>query len=225
VAHAFDSQQSAPQRTRMQHAAISLLSGLKRSAGGYLMNVIPFAFQLRPNTDKDDVAQFVSAISKAPSIAVAIGDRTSEIKTIGGFMEWGEVELLVYFSSNHARDQQIGRQEIDAAGLASDTADPGLHVALEHARELLLGQYCAAAGTDIKQIRPHREEEIVTLQPISIWLQTYRVSVMFQISEFRTVTQLLESIRFRAAQNPNEAHLPAAATDVRTIDVHEDSLA
>lgn len=224
MSHAFDTGQPAPQRTRMQHAAISLLSGLKRSNGGYLMDVIPFAFELRPNTDKDDIAQFVSAISKAPSIAVSIGTRSSEIKGIGGFQEWGEVDLLIYFSSNNARNQQIGRQEIDTAGLASDVADPGLHVMLEHAKELLIGQYCRAAGTDIKQIRPVREEEIVTLQPISIWLQTYKVTVLVQIAEFRTVTQLLESIRFRAAQNPAEVHLPAAKTDIRTVDVYEDNL-
>lgn len=224
MSHAFDTGAAAPQRTRIQRGAISLLSGLKRSVGGYLMDVIPFAFTLRPTTSNDDAAQFVAAISRAPSIAIAVGDRQDRTTGIGGFGSVGEIDLLVYFSSNNARNQQLGRQEIDTAGAASDTADPGLHVMMEHARELLLGHY-PDSGADIKQIRFDREEEILTAQPISIWLQTYKLTVLTQLAEFRTVTQLLESIRFRAAINPAEVHLPAAKIDHATVDIREDNLA
>ena len=179
---------------------------------------------MAPTTDNDDAAQFVSALSRAPSIAIALGDRNSEVKTLGGYSEWGEIDLLVYFSSNNARNQQIGRQEIDTAGLASDAADPGLHVMLDHARELLIGQRCGAPGDDIKQIRPMVEKEILTAQPITIWLQVYKIFVMFQISEFRTAPQLLESLRYRTALNPAEAHLPAAKIDHATVDINVDDL-
>jgi len=224
MSHVFDTGASAPQRTRIQRGAISLLSGLKKSAGGYLVEVMPFAFTLKPTTSGDDVAQFVNALSRAPSIAVAVGDRKGEIRAIGGFAEQSEIDLLIYFSSNNARNQQIGRMEIDTAGTADDHADPGLHVMMEHAKELLLGQRLDS-GTDIKQIRPFMEEEVCTLQPITIWLQTYRVTVLTQLSEFRTVTQLLESIRFRAAINPAEVHLPAPKTDHGTVDINVDDLA
>lgn len=225
MAHEFASGHAKPQRTRLQQGVVTLLSGLKRSAGGYLMEVMPFAFTLKPTMNGDDVAQFVSSLSKAPSIAVAVGDGRGKIRTIGGFAFEEEVDLLVYFSSSNARNQQVGRMEIDTAGLANDMADPGIHVALEHARELLLGQRIADAGTDIKQIAPVSTEEVITAQPITIWLQTYKVTVLTQLDEFRTVDQLLESIRARLAVNPAEVHLPAAKTDIRTIDVNLDDLA
>ena len=223
MSHVFDTGAATPQRTRIQRGAISLLSGLKKSNGGYLVEVMPFAFTLKPTTAGDDVAQFVNALSRAPSIAVAVGDRKSEIKTLGGYADWGEIELLVYFSSNNARNQQLGRMELDTAGAADDHADPGLHIVMEHAKELLLGQRLDS-GTDIKQVRPFMEEEVCTLQPITIWLQTYKVTVLTQLSEFRTVTQLLESIRFRAAINPAEVHLPATKIDHGTVDINVDDL-
>lgn len=222
--HKFDTGKTVPQRTRIQQGAVQLLSGLKKSNGGYLVEVMAFPFTLKPTTSNDDAAQFVTALSRAPSIAVAVGDRDSEVRGIGGFQEWGDIELLVYFSSNNARNMQVGRMEIDAAGLADLTADPGLHVVMEHAKELLIGQRAGAPGSDIKQIRPVKEEEIWTAQPITIWLQTYKITVLTQISEFRTVTQLLESIRFRAALAASEVHLPAAKADHATVDVRVDDL-
>lgn len=225
MAHHFDTGASAPQRTRMQQRAISLLSGLKKANGGYLVEVLPIGFMLHRDSREDDVAQFVSALSRAPSIAIAIGDRDSQVKAIGGYSEWGEIDLHVYFSSTNARNHQTGRQEIDTAGLASDQADPGLHIILDHAKELLIGQYCAAIGTDIKQIRPSREFQVVNAQPITIWEQTYKVTTLVQIAEFRTVEELLTSIRFRAAIDPTEVRLPAPKTIHTTVDVNVDDLA
>lgn len=224
MAHAFDTGASKPQRTRIQQGAISLLSGLKRSNGGYLMEVLPFGGVVRSYSDEEGAAQIVELLSKAPSIAVGLGDRLNQMVGIGGYQARGELDLLVYFSSSNARNAQIGRQEIDVVGSASDTADPGLHVMMEHATELLIGQYCGGAGDDIKQVRCETEQELITTGPVTVWLQTYKITVLTQISEFRTVEQLLESIRFRAAVNPLEAHLPAAATDPRTIDVNVDDL-
>ncbi len=222
MAQVFDNGLHVPQRTRIQQGAIQLLSGLKKSNGGYLAEVLPFAFTMRPNMGEEDAAQFVMALQRAPSIAIAVGDRDSEIKTIGGYSEWADIELLVYFSSNNARNQQIGRMEIDSAGLADDQADPGLHVVLDHVKELLIGQRCGGAGADIKQIRPVKEEEILTAQPITIWLQTYKITVLTRISEFRTVTQLLESIQFRTSLKATEVHLPTPKTDHSTVDILDD---
>lgn len=223
MAHQFATTASQPQRTRIEKGVVSLLSGLKKANGGYLVEVKPFAFTLKPTTTGDDVAQFVAEMSRAPSIAVHTGDRDERVKTIGGFAYESEIDLLVYFSSNNARNQQVGRMEIDSAGLASNSADPGIHIAMEHAKELLLGQR-VDSGQDIKQVRCHREEEIVSAQPITIWLQTYKVTVLTQLDQFRTVTQLLDSIRFRAAGDPAEVHLPAAKTKSNTVDVNVDDL-
>lgn len=224
MAHSFDNGLHVPQRTRIRRGAVTLLSGLKRSAGGYLVDVIPYGGVVRTYTDTEGVQQIVATLSRAPSIAVAVGDRASLVAGIGGYQERGEIDLLIYFSNNNARSEQRWRQEIDSAGLASDTADPGLDVILDHAKELLIGQLVAGSAKDIKQIRPEREEELVTAEAVTIWLQTYKVTTHVQISEFRTVTQLLTSLRMRAATNPLETTPPAAKIDGNSIDIQDDGL-
>lgn len=225
MAHQFDTGQSAPQRTRLELGVVSLLAGLKRANGGYLVEVQPYAFTMETAADEESIAQFVTTLSRAPSIAVHVGERVDEPGGIGGFSFRGEFELHVYLSSNNMRNQQVGRMQIDSAGLANDQADPGLHIAMEHVRELVIGRYATTpVGADIKQARPYRERAIITAQQITIWEILFKVKVMTQLDEFRTVSQLLESIRFRAAQNPAEVHLPAAKTDPRTTDINVDDL-
>lgn len=223
MAHQFDTGQSAPQRTRLEQGVVSLLAGLKRSAGGYLVEVMAFPFTMETVGDEDDVRQFVTTLSRAPSIAVHVGERVDEPGGIGGFSFRGEFDLHVYLSSNNMRSSQVGRMEIDSAGLASNQADPGLHVAMEHVRELVIGRYATTpVGADIKQARPFRERAIVTYQQITIWEQLYKVRVMTQLDEFRTVTQLLESIHFRATRNLADHPPPAAALDKTSIDHNVD---
>lgn len=222
MAHAFDTGADAPQRTRIRQGVASLLSGLKRPAG-YLMEVAPTKLIVRSYRDEYGVAQLANAVTRFPSILVAVGDRVSHAKAIGGYQEQGQLDLLIYIASNNARPGVSGRQEIDTAGLASDTADPGLDIMLDHAKELLLGQYVDAVG-DIKQVRPDREEQLYTEAAVEVWLQSYVITTMVQISEFRTVAQLLESIRFRAAINPAEVELPDPKIDHATVDVHLDDL-
>lgn len=225
MAHQFDTGQAAPQRTRLEQGVVSLLSGLKKSAGGYLVEVMAFPFTMDTVGDEDDVRQFVLALSRAPSIAVHVGERVDAPGGIGGFSSIGEFDLHVYLSSNNMRDSQVGRMEIDSAGLASDQADPGLHIAMEHVRELVIGRYATTpVAADIKQARPFRERAIVTYQQITIWEQLYKVKVMTRIDEFRTVAQLLTSIRFRVTRNPADHPPPAAALDKTSIDTNVDSL-
>lgn len=221
MAHHFDSGFSEPQRTRIQHGAVALLSPLKRSEGGYLIEVAPFGAVITNAEDDQGAAQLISALSRMPSVAVALGDRTSDVRGMGGYIEDGELDLIVYLSSSNARNNQVGRMEIDGAGLASDLADPGLHVMMDHVKELLLGQRIDS-GTDIKQIRPYREEGLYSSSAMTVWRQTYRISVQIRVSEWRTVTQLLNSLRFRAATEADEVHLPAPATKTATIDVNTD---
>lgn len=225
MAHQFATGATAPQRTRLQQGIVSLLSGLKKSAGGYLVEVMAYAFTIDTAADEESVAQFVMALSRAPSIAVHVGERIDQPGGIGGFSFLGEYDLHVYFSTNNMRNQQVGRMEIDSAGLASDTADPGIHIVLEHARELVCGQYATTPiGADIKQARPFRERAIFTGQQITIWEQLYKVKVQTQLDEFRTVTQLLTSLRMRATLNPSDQPPPAAPLDKTSIQVNDDDL-
>jgi hypothetical protein len=225
MAHQFATGASAPQRTRLEQGVVSLLSGLLRSNGGYLAEVRAFPFTMETVGDEDDVRQFVVALSRAPSIAIHVGERIDEPGGIGGYSFRGEFDLHVYFSSNNMRSAQVGRMEIDTAGTASDSADPGIHIALEHARELIIGKYATTpTGADIKQARPFRERAIITAQQITIWEQLYKVKVMTQLDEFRTVTQLLTSLRMRVTQNPADLPPPAAPLDKTSIDFNRDDL-
>lgn len=223
MAHAFDTGLAQPQRTIIQRQAIAALAGLKRPSG-YLADVIAFGSVVRTYTDDRGVAQLVDALSlRAPSIAVATGDRTWSKTGTTGFQGKSPIDLLVYFCSSNDRNAQVGRLELDVAGAAANTSDPGLHVMMEHALELLIGAKFGST-TSIKQAEPQTEGELYTDHQVTIWLQVYRVLTMTTISEFRTATQLLTSIRYREAVNPAEVHLPAAATDTTTIDFNIDDL-
>lgn len=219
----FDTGLAKPQRTLITEGAVSLLSGLLRPAG-YLGMVTPWGAVVRSYTDEVGVAQLVNALSlRTPAIAVATGDGASDRQGIGGFQAKKMIDLLVYFATSNKRDGYLGRLAADGASAADDHADPGLHTIMEHAVELLIGQRCGASST-IKQIIPDREEELFTGDVLTIWLQTYRIEVRTNISEFRTVTQLIDSMRWRLATNPAEVNRPAAAIDSVTLDLNNDDL-
>lgn len=217
MAHAFDTGQLLPQRTRIRRGVVRLLSGLTRANGGYLMSVIPWGGIVRVYTDVDGISTLVNAIGKAPAIAVSVGDRQGDPNTIGGFTSEDDLDVCVYMATDNLRNQLVWRQETDVAGLSNDQADPGLDVIMDHVKELLMGQR-VDTGKDIKQLRCHREYELATTDTVSIWVQEYKIRAMVQISEARTVTQLLTSIGFRGATNPAEVHLPAPPIDPGTVD-------
>lgn len=222
MAHQFDTGLAVAQRTAIQHGMVALLSGLKRSSGGYLIDVIPWGSVVRSYTDEDGATELVDAMGRTPSVAIATGDAYFEPSGIGGYRAKKTIDVLVYIASGHKRGHQAGRQTIDVVGQADTTADPGLHIIMEHVMQLMIGQ--RTANSSIKQIRPDREEELYTSAPVTIWVQTYKVEARTNISEFRTVTQLLESIHWRTAIDPNEVNRPAPATDPASIDVDSDNL-
>lgn len=197
MAHAFDTGLPTAQRTLIRNGAVTLLSGLLASNGGYLAAVVPWGGVLRSHQDEIGIELLrQKLLGRTPSIAIALGDYVPDSKGMGGFNFAGELELLVYFATNHQRDLESGRLAIDAAGLAADTADPGLDVIMEHAQELLVGQRCGASST-IKQVRPEREEELRTEPDLTIWVQRYSVITTRKVAEFRTVEQLLAGFRTR----------------------------
>lgn len=223
MAHAFDTGLALPQRTVIRRGAVTLLSGLKRPAG-YLAAVIPWGSVVRSYTDEVGVQELVDSMVKTPSIAIALGDGASVRSGIGGFQSSKTIDLLVYVASGHQRNRLDGRTEIDVAATGNDHADPGLDIIMEHVAELLIGQRCGAHAS-IKQIVPDREEELFTSPALSIWLMTFKVEVKVIINEFRGVTQLLESIRWRLATDPDEVPPPDAKVDEISLDVNTDNLA
>lgn len=227
MAHVFDTGLDAPVRTVILNRTVALLAGLKRP-GGYLANVVPWGGVVRSWMDSNGVDMLFETLSgAAPAIAIAVGDLSSTPAGAGGFTYKEEIELLLYHVSNNMRDVTAGRMIIDAVGLAGDANDPGLHVAMAHAKELVIGQYASGsnpAHPAIKQIRPDREEELTTRDDVTIWLQTYRITLSTTIKQNRTVSQLLESIRVRTTQEDGEPTLPDPAESPTTIDTYNDGL-
>lgn len=229
MSHSFDTGLSIPQRTAIRQGAVSLLSAMKLPAG-YLVNVIPWGSVVRTHTDEQGIAELVDVLARTPSIAIALGDGQFFPAGIGGHQAKKTIDLLVYHASGNQRGRTGGRTEMDVSALASDHADPGLDVMMEHALELLIGQRCGASSS-IKQIIPDREEELYTSAPITLWLQTYRVEVRMNVPEtstrareFRTAAQILTSMRSRVATDPAEVVPPAAATDPGSVDANTDDL-
>lgn len=222
--HLFDTLAPDPQRTLIQNGAVTLLSALKRPTG-YLAEVMPVGGVVRSYTDGVDIEWLMKTFNRSPAIGVATGTRTFGPAAIGGrHAVMSECELLLYFANQHSRDFQNGRQQSDSVARANNTADPGLHVMMEHSLELMIGQYPTTLTGTVKQIKIQREEELATLPEITIWLQTYHVTLQSKVGgrEWRTPAQLLESIGWRVTTNPTEPMRPAAATVSTTLDADTD---
>lgn len=225
--HSFDTGLSVPQRTLLQQGAIDLLSKLTRAQGGYLASVIPFGGLVRTYTDEVDIELLMRQFGKTPAIGIGTGTRPFQTLNVSRREFKSDVQLLVYFATQHGRDMQRGRMEADVRGLTNAQADPGLHVIMEHTLELLCGVFPTTLTSTIKQIIPEREEELAPLPEITIWLQTYNVQLStLKIadrggSEWRTPEQLLESIGWRITTDPHEVDAPAPATSSTTLDAED----
>lgn len=206
--HAFDTGLSRPQRTIIRAGVVDILSGLLRANGGYLSKVIPWGGVIRGYTDEIGIDAIREALNgAAPAIAVAVGDRVTEPGGMGGYNYKGTMELVLYHYANHAQGLTEGRMVATAKATANTSKDPGLDVMLEHAEELVIGQYVGGAFVQnvvgeksrrtptVKQIVPTREEELATDKTSTLWAQRFAIAVDRQINAFRGVSQLLESIR------------------------------
>lgn len=226
--HVFDTALAKPIRTIVMEGAIAALTPLLKTEGGYLHAVLPYGGVVRSWTDVDGCELLYKTLEgQAPAIAVALGGRDDKPAGVGGYGMLGELEVLIYHVSDHARDLVSGRQIIDDVGVSSVNEDPGLHIIMEHARELLVGQRFGVAGVpnaQIKQVRPEREDELLTRENLTVWLQTYRLTISQSVKQYRDATQLLDSIRVRTTQEDGEATLPSAATKPTTIDAYTDDL-
>lgn len=221
MAHAFDTGLTRAQRTLIRAGAVSLLAPLLRSAGGYLQAIIPWGGVVRSYQDLEGIDLLWAAFNgRAPSVAIALGDRVPSPAGMGGFNFTSKLELVAYHYSNHPRDLESGRLEIDVAGLAANTADPGLDVMMEHVEELLIGQRCGASAT-IKQIRPTREEELRSENGYSLWAQRYEVQVERTINPNRGISQLITEFRanVRTSDDPLRtiAASPGGATELAAV--------
>lgn len=228
MTHAFDTGSNKPIRTLIKQGVVTLLSPLKRSNGGYLLDVGAYGGITRTYTDETGIQDLVRFFTRSPTIAVTCGTRTHKSGTTSGRSSVSQMELLLYFTSQHSRGQERGRMESDPVALADDQADPGLDVIMDHTEELLLGQFPSLEVLNLKQIEFANEQELVTSEKITIWTQTYYLTVTKTIpkigGEFRTAKQLLESIAWRVTTDPNEDMPDEPATSPTSIDFENDDL-
>jgi hypothetical protein len=222
MSHSFDSGLAVPQRTLIRRAAVSLLSLLKRP-NGYLKNVRGIGGIVRSYTDEPDIENLLKECGPSPSIGVQLATRRFETLAIGCKQAKGPITLLLYFVSQHSRET-IYRHEADSEATADDHKDPGLDIMMEHAVELMHGQYPSATNFTVKQIQIQQEEELVTNPEICIWMQTYELTTQSYTGskEFRTAEQLINSIHWRTTTDPAEPLPPDPPVAPTTIDVNSD---
>lgn len=221
MAHVFDTGQAKPIYTVLVEKAVELLAPLTQAEGGYLKAVVEFGGVVRSAVDEDGIKLLSDCLSgRGPSIAISIGDSVGSPK--GDRLNMAEeIELLVYHLNNNAGGLARGRSAISGVGAASNVADPGLHVAMEHALELLVGQYTSSAPM-INHIRADRTSELVTRRDLTIWLQTFQVRVSRTFKRFRTAPELLKSISWRLIREPGESNQPDPATKPSTLETTTD---
>jgi len=227
MSHVFDTGLDTPERTLIQNGAVDLLSRLKRSNGGYLVDVLPFGGIVRTHSDEFDVEQLQKWLGRTPGIAVATGRADFETLNLQRKQFRAEIQLVLYLSSQHGRSP-LARMQADQVSQIDAAKDPGLHVIMAHAREIICGVFPTTLTGAVKQVIPLYEDELVTAQTVTIWTQVYRVQ-FYQLTpstgggrEWRTPEQLLESIGLRVTSKENEAERPLPATSSTSLDVDTD---
>jgi len=225
MSHIFDTEEPRPQRTILIDAALQILAPMKYP-NGYLRSLTSFGGVVRTYTDEDlGIGHLIDTLKATPGIAVATGTREFDVTGVGAQEALSTVELILYFASGHQRDRYTGRHAPDNVARANDHADPGLHIMMEHALELMYGRYPQATKTTVKQIRIVRERELATAEPMTIWVQEYRVKLFTPAPifgkgrEWRTPPDPLTEVYWRNTPAQNETVPPDAPVDPRTVDV------
>ena len=193
MAHVFDTGLDKPQRTKIRDALIARLASLKISAGLYLQNVVTIPRPIRG--DGDDLglgALEVAAQAQAPTVAIALGGAKVKEGSEEAIIGQAEIEFALYVISKHGRAMDAGRLYGDAIAAASNTADPGVFVMLEHIRERVHGQDLGVSGVDVPRWK--LEDELITEENITIWEQRYSVLVSVEINPDRAETEVMTSI-------------------------------
>lgn len=190
--HVFDP--GVDQRKSIRNAIVARLGQLKRTANPplYLQSIVTLPFPLRGDDEKSIAALANALLGSAPAVAIALG--RMEFTAGGGSAAEsdGELEVVIYVASEYMGSTVEGRLYSDAAAAASSTVDPGVFVMLQHVRERLTGQELGVAT--VNELRAVEEDELLTLDNITVWFQRYRVTLDASVKPWRDVTQLVTSI-------------------------------
>lgn len=211
MAHVFDTGLALAQRTSLLTGAVALLAPLRRP-DGYLGAVEEWDGDITPAGD--GIEQLFSMLrGRTPAIVFVLGDETYEAKGMGGFAFAATVQLIAYHVTSHLRSQTQGRVTIDAAGLANNRANPGLHTMLEHAEELLVGRYAETVGKTIKAVRPRSVQRLLSHEGLTVVAQTFTVQLDRVINANRGYDVMIEEFqtRVRTSDMPDDPGDPDVA--------------
>jgi hypothetical protein len=217
MAQDFNTGLSLAQRTLLRNAVVGQLAPLLRSNGGFLASVKPVTVisdtRLR-DLDPEAVAEFKLILDGGgPAIAVGLGRGIGEKIGQAGPHVAKTIDVHIYALSNNARGA-LGRMVQDAASLASNVVDPGVEAALELAEDLLQGyQVGDAGGGTIHGLDWVEEDELLTLQDLTIWRAKYEVKAERMKRRGKGITQAIVDLRARQI----EAYAATSAETTFTV--------
>lgn len=195
MGHAFDTGLDAPQRTKIRLAIAARLADLRKSANPprYLAAIksIPRPYK----GEGDEKGEFFlgrAFAGQAPAVAIALGRTAYDPQGAEPGELVGELDVVVYVASSHARDLVDGRLAPDVTAANDLTRDPGVEVMLEHVRERLAGQSLGVEG--VNELRLVEDDEAATFEDLTVFEQRYRVRVETRINPLRAETRVITSI-------------------------------
>lgn len=212
----YDSGLTAPIRTMVRNAVVTMLAPLKiGQTGGFLEAVIPIGFSVDRADDHSIDLLWQELRGRSPAIAVATVEMRFEP---GGAPDRsrGRLSVDLYALSSHRRSVTEGRTDSDAAAIADLTADPGIDVTLELAWQLLFNADLQI-GSRANPMTLLRETEIICDDEKTIWQQQWECIVTRDVNKNRDITQLLKNFHTTLKPVGDE---PAARHIVEDTTVH-----
>lgn len=192
MSRTFDSGLAAPQRSLIQAAIIQKLAPLKlQTLGGtdpkgFCQAIIPTSWRVRRELEGSVDLLWRVCNGRAPAICVAPLDLHPD-QAGGPGRSVGELEIDLYFVSNHKRSLVEGRATADAIAAAADTADPGLYAMMELAWMYLFDVDLAIPT--VHELKLHGEFEVDTVEKYTIWRQEWRALLGRDADMYRGITQ------------------------------------
>lgn len=206
MAHTFDTGLSAPTRTLVRNAIVDALAPLLTTSGLYLRSIKPFAGTIGGAGDDEGIDRAYEVIgTQAPAILVSAGDVTYARTGNTGHQWQGELTVQVIALTNNARSLDA-RLAADVVAGASNTADPGLDVILEHAAQLLTGSNLGL-GPKVKVLEPVSDQHLAfsTDRNLALGALTFRLSVSRDVLQYRTALAALAelAITWKGREQPS----------------------
>lgn len=198
MAHVFDTGFERPQRRLIREAIVAQLGQLRvptlpgSTSDLYVVAVVELAAPIKFG-DGDLEEHFKEAMGgRSPAIAVALGERRFAPTNTDERRWRGDLDVHVYVSSSHSRGLVERLRGGDAAAEASNNADPGLEVAMEHVFERLSG----FALTDHlgAELRPDHEEFPYVADDFTVAEMVFTVQTTTDVKPRRVYTTLAEVI-------------------------------